>query len=146
MASTLEKLKAQHPSLYLPTDGSDDVDNDGLPDDIKPLSDMTNATPMDISRLVTHLSRVVAATREEVSGLLHELQPLKEKTIMLKDECDEKKKVHIFSFFRVSAVIFFSFALLKLHFIIEQLHFIIDWCGICSRTMHCRHSSIPNMR
>lgn len=54
---------------------------------------MTNATPMDISRLVSHLSKVVATAREEVSALLHELQPLKEKIIVLKDDCDEKKKV-----------------------------------------------------
>lgn len=98
MASTLEKLKAQHPSLYIPANQSDglDGDNGGLPDDIKPLTDMANATPMDISRLVTHLTKVVQTTREEVSVLLHELQPLKEKIIMLKDDCDEKKKVKYF--------------------------------------------------
>lgn len=99
LASTLEKLKAQHPSLYIPAGQSDalDVDNGGLPDDIKPLSDMANATPMDISRLVTHLSKIVQTMREEVSVLLQNLQPLKEKIIMLKDDCDEKKKVN-FSF------------------------------------------------
>lgn len=76
LASTLEKLKAQHPSLYIPNSQSDELgsDNSGLPDDVKPLSDMANATPMDISRLVTHLSKVVAASREEVSAILHELQ------------------------------------------------------------------------
>lgn len=101
LASTLEKLKAQHPSLYIPAGQSDalDVDNGGLPDDIKPLSDMANATPMDISRLVTHLSKIVQTMREEVSVLLQNLQPLKEKIIMLKDDCDEKKKVNCsFSF------------------------------------------------
>lgn len=98
MASTLEKLKAQHPTLYIPADQSDglDSDNSGLPDDIKPLNDMANATPMDISRLVTHSSKVVQTTRGEVSVLLHDLQPLKEKIIMLKDDCDEKKKVSSF--------------------------------------------------
>lgn len=96
MASTLEKLKAQHPSLYIPatqSDGLDDDDNSGLPDDIKPLNDMKTATPMDISRLVTHLTKAVVAAREEVSTLLQELQPLKEEMIMLKDDCDEKRKV-----------------------------------------------------
>lgn len=107
MASTLEKLKAQHPSLYIPTDGSDETDNNGLlPDDIKPLSDMTNATPMDISRLVTHLSKIVASTREEVSTMLQQLQPLKEKIIVLKDDCDEKKKVKT-SFLLFSTIFFF---------------------------------------
>ncbi|XP_031617272.1 intraflagellar transport protein 81 homolog isoform X2 [Contarinia nasturtii] len=95
---TLEKLKDQHPSLYIPTtnqtNGSDDADNSGLPDDIKPLSDIANATPMDISRLVTHLSKVVSSTRDEVSTLLHELQPLKERIMLLKDDCDEKKKTY----------------------------------------------------
>lgn len=127
MASTLEKLKAQHPSIYIPAsqaDGFDGGDNSILPDDIKPLSDMANATPMDISRLVTHLSKVVANTREEVSKLLQELQPLKEKIIMLKDDCDEKKKVQFSSralqirfsfansFFLTIFFYFYSFALL----------------------------------
>lgn len=96
LTSTLEKLKAQLPSLYTPSnqpDGSEYGDNSELPDEIKPLNDMANATPMDISRLVTHLSKVVATAREEVSTLLHELQPLKETMIVLKDDCDEKKKV-----------------------------------------------------
>lgn len=60
---------------------------------------MTNATPMDISRLVSHLTKVVATERESVSTLLHELQPLKERIIVLKDECDEKKKVYKFTSF-----------------------------------------------
>lgn len=95
LASTLEKLKAQHPTLYIPADGSLATEDNGtdLPDEIKPLNDMTNATPMDISRLVTHSTKVVQTMREEVSTLLHELQPLKERIIMLKDDCDEKKKV-----------------------------------------------------
>lgn len=95
MASTLDKLKAHHPSLYIPamqSDGLDD-DNSSLPDDIKPLNDMNTATQMDISRLVTHLTKAVVTAREEVSTLLQELKPLKEEMIMLKDDCDEKKKV-----------------------------------------------------
>lgn len=93
----MDKLKAQHPSLYIPTSQSDglDDDNNTLSDDIKPFSEMTAATPMDISRLVSHLANAVATAREEVSTLLHDLQPLKEKVITMKDECDEKKKVKI---------------------------------------------------
>lgn len=95
MASTLDKLKAQHPSLYIPTAQSDGLadDNNTVSDDIKPFSEVTAATPMDISRLVSHLTNAVATAREEVSTLLQDLQPLKEKVITLKDECDEKKKV-----------------------------------------------------
>lgn len=94
-ASTLDKLKSQHPSLYIPATQSDglDDDNSGLPENIKPFTDMDTATPMDISRLVTHLTKAVVTAREEVSTLLQELQPLKEEMIMLKDDCDEKKKV-----------------------------------------------------
>lgn len=104
LASTLEKLKAQHPSLYIPaaqSDGLDD-DNNTVSDDIKPFSEMTAATPMDISRLVSHLSNAVATARGEVSTLLHELQPLKEKVITLKDDCDEKKKVVLLRMDRIS--------------------------------------------
>lgn len=102
LASTLDKLKAQHPSLYIPTSQSDglDDDNNTLSDDIKPFSEMTAATPMDISRLVSHLSNAVATAREEVSTLLQDLQPLKEKVITLKDECGEKKKVDRISLVR----------------------------------------------
>lgn len=109
MASTLERLKAQHPTLYIPADGlaaTEDIGTDGLPDEVKPLNDMTNATPMDISRLVTHSSKVVQTMREEVSTLLHELQPLKEKIIMLKDDCDEKKKVRSFLSLFLCIVVF----------------------------------------
>lgn len=111
MASTLERLKAQHPTLYIPADGSslgEDNGTDGLPDEIKPLNDMTNATPMDISRLVTHSTKVVQTMREEVSTLLHDLQPLKEKIIMLKDDCDEKKKVCSFLFSLIFSIVLFS--------------------------------------
>lgn len=95
MASTLDKLKAQHPSLYIPASQSDglDDDNNAFSDDIKPFSEMNAATPMDISRLVSHLSKAVATAREEVSTLLQDLQPLKENVITLNDDCDEKKKV-----------------------------------------------------
>lgn len=114
LASTLEKLKAQHPSLYIPSnqpDGSECGDNSESPYDIKPLNDLANATPMDISRLVTHLSKVVAKAREEVSTLLHELQPLKETIIVLKDDCDEKKKVRKMSYAVVHCFYFILFFL-----------------------------------
>lgn len=126
MASTLEKLKAQHPSIYIPASQADgfDGDNSGLPDDIKPLSDMTNATAMDISRLVTHLSKVVANTREEVSTLLHELQPLKEKLIMLKEDCDEKKKVRTLFWLGMPKRSDFSFDEFFAFFLVYLVNFI----------------------
>lgn len=90
----MEKLKSQYPSLYIPNTQSDSNGGgeNSLPDDVKPLNE--SATMMDISRLVTHLTTAVAAARERVAALLQQLQPLKEKMIMFKDECDEKKKVY----------------------------------------------------
>lgn len=88
-------MKAQYPSLYIPADkldgsgGTDDASD--LPDDVKPLSEASSV--MEVSRLVTHLTRAVAAARERVSTLVQELHPLKEKMVLLNDECDEKKKV-----------------------------------------------------
>lgn len=93
----MEKLKSQYPSLYIPNNQSDnnvDDENNGELDEIKPLNE--SATMMDISRLVTHLTTAVTAARERVAVLLQQLQPLKEKMIMLKDECDEKMKVKAF--------------------------------------------------
>lgn len=93
--STLEKLKAQYPSLYIPADkldgGGGGSEISGLPDDVKPLNEASSV--MEISRLVTHLTRAVGAARERVSALMQELHPLKEKMVLLNDECDEKKKV-----------------------------------------------------
>lgn len=90
----MEKLKSQYPSLYIPTAQSDSNGGaNSLPDDVKPLNE--SATMMDISRLVTHLTTAVAAARERVTALLQQLQPMKEKMMMLKDECDEKKKVNL---------------------------------------------------
>lgn len=90
----MEKLKAQYPALYIPAGQSDDGQNVGLPDDIKPIND---ANAADISRLVTHLTKAVVTAREEVATQLHYLQPLKEKIVAMKDDCDEKKKVLGFS-------------------------------------------------
>lgn len=96
MESTLEKLKTQYPTLYIPAKqdggGSDGTSSD-MPDDVKPLSEASSV--MEISRLVTHLTRAVASARERVSALMQELHPLKEKMVLLNDECDEKKKVGI---------------------------------------------------
>lgn len=94
MEATLEKLRGQYPSLYIP--GSEQADRPGdgdLPDDVKPLSDASSV--MEISRLVTHLTRAVAAARERVAALMQDLQPIKERMIVLNDECDEKRKVRV---------------------------------------------------
>lgn len=112
MESTLEKLKSQYPSLYIPNTQSDSSGGENnLLDDVKPLNE--SATMMDISRLVTHLTTAVAAARERVTALLQQLQPLKEKMIMLKDECDEKKKVKEFLIISKFILIF-----------IDHLHFL----------------------
>lgn len=88
----MEKLKNQYPSLYIPgNDQTDKMDENDLPDDVKPLSDASSV--MEISRLVTHLTRAVAAARERVSALMQNLQPIKERMMVLNDECDEKRKV-----------------------------------------------------
>lgn len=90
-------MKAQYPTLYIPVDkldggGNGGGDTNGLPDDVKPLNEASSV--MEISRLVAHLTRAVAAARERVSALMQELHPLKEKMVLLTDECDEKKKVY----------------------------------------------------
>lgn len=99
LESTLEKLKAQYPSLYIPGDklegGGGGSEISGLPDDVKPLNEASSV--MEISRLVTHLTRAVAAARERVSALMQELHPLKEKMVLLNDDCDDKKKVLAFA-------------------------------------------------
>lgn len=95
MESTLEKLKSQCPTIELPeaANQTDHFDENSLPDAIKPLNDTSTSSMMDISRLVTHLTRAVVAARERVTALLQELHPLKEKIAMLQDDCEEKKKV-----------------------------------------------------
>lgn len=95
MESTLEKLKSQCPTLDLPeaANHSDHFDENSLPDAIKPLNDTSTSSMMDISRLVTHLTRAVVAARERVAVHLQELHPLKEKMAMLQDDYEEKKKV-----------------------------------------------------
>lgn len=112
LESTLEKLKTQCPTLYIPPAGQSDnnIDENNLPDDIKPLNDTTSI--MDISRLVTHLTRAVVTARERVGSLLQELHPLKEKMIMLNDDCDEKKKVFPERYILISFSFRFKFCLI----------------------------------
>lgn len=81
---------------------SDHFDENSLPDAIKPLNDTSATSMMDISRLVTHLTRAVAEARERVAALLQELHPLKEKIAMLQDDYDEKKKVSTINIIRVN--------------------------------------------
>lgn len=92
--ATLEKLKIQYPTLYIPAPadrGDGGNEPNGLTDDAKALNEATSV--MEVSRLVTHLTRAVAAARERVSALMQEMHPLKEKMVLLNDGCDEKKKV-----------------------------------------------------
>lgn len=134
LESTLEKLKAQYPTLYIPADkldgGGGGNETNGLPDDVKPLSEASSV--MEVSRLVTHLTRAVASARERVSALMQELHPLKEKMVLLNDECDEKKKVcELFSLHlgMNEFYMYFSVAVVLVHIVRHTLD---------RRTMHCK--------
>lgn len=95
LEATLEKLKSQCPSIELleAANQSDHFDENIFPVVIKPLNDPSTSSMMDISRLVTHLTRAVVTTRERVAVLLQELHPLKEKMNILQDDYEEKKQV-----------------------------------------------------
>lgn len=92
LEATLDKLKTQYPTLYIPAnEQTEQFDENSLPDDVKPLSESSSV--MEVSRLVTHLTRAVAAARERVANLMQELQPIKERMVVMQDECDDKRKV-----------------------------------------------------
>lgn len=98
----MDKLKAQYPSIYIPTTSSNDSENDGenvsssdAKGSLAEHFDFGASTQTDNSRLITHLANAVATTREETSKLLQTIQPLSERMVFLKDECSEKKKVVI---------------------------------------------------
>lgn len=87
--NTLEKLRAQDPSLVMTSDedtsleplgfsGSDSIESRGM---------------TELSHLVDSLTRAVVQAREKISPMSQQLRPLREKITELKDENDFKKQV-----------------------------------------------------